>query len=99
MPESYNQGQGLRMTRFDVLPDTSDKYFICLKEENGKFTDITSALATEKGKSGKYCLFHKTFNRKSDWYGGFSYVDLLYPGVTEKFLEVTMPGYERSACS
>ncbi|NLJ44719.1 MAG: hypothetical protein GX431_13755 [Bacteroidales bacterium] len=99
MPESYNQGQGLRMTRFDVLPDTADKYFLCLKEENGKFTDITSTLASEKGKPGKFLLFNKTYNRKSDWYGGFSYVDLLYPGVTEKFLEVTMPGYEKSAGS
>jgi hypothetical protein len=99
MPESFNQGQGLRMTRFDVLPDTADRYFLCLKEEDGKFTDITSNLSSEKGKSGKYCLFSKTFNRKSDWYGGFSYVDLLYPGVTEKFLEVTMPGYEKSTGS
>jgi len=99
MPESFNQGQGLRMSRFDVLPDTADKYFLCLKEENGKFTDITSNLSSEKGKPEKFCLFYKTFNRKSNWYGGFSYVDLLYPGVTQKFLEVTMPGYEKSAGS
>ncbi len=32
---------------------------------------------------------------KVDWYGGFSYVDLLYPGVTQKFIEVTMTGYEK----
>ena len=35
---------------------------------------------------------------KSPWYGGFSYVDLLYKGVTEKFLEVTMTdGYEKNS--
>ncbi|MCK4747334.1 MAG: hypothetical protein KAT15_09870, partial [Bacteroidales bacterium] len=28
------------------------------------------------------------------WFGGYSYVDLLLPGVTEKFIEVTMSGYE-----
>ena len=49
----------------------------------------------KKGKKGKYLLFSKTYNRKSDWYGGFSYVDLLYPGVTQKFIEVTMTGYEK----
>lgn len=95
MPESYNQGQGLRMTKFEVLPDTAGKYYLCLKEEDGSYNDITSSLSTEKGKTGKYMLFSKTYYGKSDWYGGFSYVDLLYPGVTQKFIEVTMTGYEK----
>lgn len=95
MPESYNQGQGLNMTRVEMLPDTSAKYFLILKEEDGKFTDITSSIAKEKGKTGKYLLFSKTYNEKSDWYGGFSYVDLLYPGVTQKFIDVTMNAYKK----
>jgi hypothetical protein len=95
MPESYNQGQGLKMTAFQSLPDTCNKYYLCLKEENGSYKDITATLADEKGKTGKYLLFSKTYNGKSDWYGGFSYVDLLYPGVTEKFIEITMSGYEK----
>ena len=49
----------------------------------------------KKAKPGKYLLFSKTYNEKSDWYGGFSYVDLLYPGVTQKFIERTMTGYEK----
>ncbi|MGB4292254.1 MAG: hypothetical protein WBJ37_05155, partial [Bacteroidales bacterium] len=97
MPESYNQGQGLRMTRVETLPDTADKFFIILKEENGAFTDITSSYQTEMGKTGKYCLFRKTYYGPSEWYGGFSYVDLLYPGVTQKFIELTMQGYEKIA--
>jgi hypothetical protein len=96
MPESYNQGQGLVMAKFETLPDTCEKYFICLKEESGSYKDITSSLATEKGKTGNYLLFSKTYNGKSDWYGGFSYVDLLYPGVTEKFIKTTMTGYEQN---
>ena len=95
MPESYNQGQGLKMTKFETLPDTCDKYYLCLKEENGAYSDITSIVQNEKGKAGKYLLFSKTYNGKSDWYGGFSYVDLLYPGVTQKFIQVTMSGYEK----
>ncbi|MEI6047256.1 MAG: glycosyl hydrolase [Bacteroidota bacterium] len=95
MPESYNQGQGLNMTRFEALPDTCDKYYLCLKEVDGIYSDITSSLSNEKGKTGKYLLFSKTYNEKSDWYGGFSYVDLLYPGVTQKFIKVTMTGYEK----
>ena len=95
MPESYNQGQGLKMTKFEILPDTAGKYYLCLKEENGTYSDITSSLSNEKGKTAKYLLFSKTYNGKSDWYGGFSYVDLLYPGVTQKFINVTMSGYEK----
>ena len=95
MPESFNQGQGLKMTKIEILPDTCDKYYLCLKEENGAYTDITASLSNEKGKTGKYILFSKTYFEKSDWFGGFSYVDLLYPGVTQKFIEVTMTGYEK----
>jgi hypothetical protein len=95
MAESYNKGQGLRMAKCESLPDTCDKYYLCLKEQDGVYKDVTSSLADEKGKRGKYFLFSKTYNRKSDWYGGFSYVDLLYPGVTQKFIEVTMTGYEK----
>jgi hypothetical protein len=95
MPESWNQGQGLKMSEFETLPDTSDKYYLGLKLENGKYVNITSTIKNKKGKTGKYFLFYKTYNEKSDWYGGFSYVDLLYPGVTQKFIEVTMSGYEK----
>ena len=43
MPESYNKGQGLNMSKFDLLPDTCNKYFLCLKEENGVYSDITAS--------------------------------------------------------
>jgi hypothetical protein len=88
MPESYNQGQGLRMIRTGMLPDTCNKFLLCLKEENGKWSDITPVMDQEIGKTGSYLLFAKTFNAKSDWYGGFSYVDLLYPGVTQNLLKL-----------
>jgi hypothetical protein len=95
MPESYNQGQGLEMKRVETLPDSAGKYLLCLKEENGAFRDITSSLENEKGKTARYLLFSKAYNEKSDWYGGFSYVDLLLPGVTQKFIELTMTGYQK----
>ncbi|MDR2859064.1 MAG: hypothetical protein LBV64_01550 [Mediterranea sp.] len=97
MPESYNQGQGLKLSKFEILPDTAaDSYFIYLKEENGAVTDITAKLKDNAGKKGNYYLFSKTYYGKSSWYGGYSYVDLLYPGVTQKFIEVTMSGYEKT---
>lgn len=37
MPESYNQGQGLALTKTDLLPDKTDEYFIILKKEGDKW--------------------------------------------------------------
>ena len=97
MPESYNQGQGLTMRKVEVLPETTTSFFLCLKETNGTFTDVTANLQAEAGKTGTYYLFTKTYHQPSPWYGGFSYVDLLVPGVTQKFIDVTLPGYKRVA--
>lgn len=95
MPESYNQGTGLSCELQEILkPDTS-KYEVILMFENNKFTDITSAKETYAGKKGMYYLFKKTYGSKSYWYGNFPYVDLLQKGVTQKFMEITMKGYEK----
>lgn len=96
MPESYNQGQMLNLVKTNLLPDTANKYFICLKKEDSSYIDITNKIDQYKGTTGEYCLFKKAFYHKSDWYGGFSYVDLMVKGVTEKFIEVTMKEYEKS---
>ncbi|MDR0795659.1 MAG: hypothetical protein LBE79_06360, partial [Tannerella sp.] len=97
MPESYNQGQGLRLEKTEMLPGNLEDYFICLKKEGDSWKDITSSANQLKGVKGEYYLYKKTYYRKTDWYGGYSYVDLLVPGVTEKFIELTMKGYEKTA--
>jgi len=95
MPESYIHGTGLSCELQEVFkPDTS-KYEVILMFENNKFSDITSAKETYAGKKGVYYLFKKTFGSKSYWYGNFPYVDLLQKGVTQKFMEITMKGYEK----
>ncbi|RHJ84773.1 glycosyl hydrolase [Parabacteroides sp. AM08-6] len=96
MPESYNQGQGLALTKTELLPDKTDEYFIILKKEGDKWTDISQNPDKYKSNKGEYYLYKKTYLGKSDWYGGYSYVDLLVPGVTDKFLETTMKGYEKT---
>ena len=99
MPDSYKHGTGLRVyvqETVDVLP--SDDLEVVLKQTENGFVDITGSIENEKGNTGSYYLFEKTYPGKSPWYGGFSYVDLLYKGVSEKFLEITMThGYERNA--
>ena len=97
MPESYNQGQGLKLTRTDVLPDDTAEFYIFLKKENDKWIDITDHLSKYKGQKGEYYLYSKTYHQANGVYAGYSYVDLLAKGVTEKFIEVTMSGYEKVA--
>ncbi len=98
MPDSYKHGTGLRVhiqETVDVLP--SDELEVILKKTGNEYVDITGSIGKEKGNKGTYYLFEKTYPEKSPWYGGFSYVDLLYKGVTEKFMEITMTnGYERN---
>ena len=96
MPESYNQGQGLELHREKILPeDVSQKYYLVLKSTGSKFIDITNKLNQYKKIEGDFYLFEKSYYPKGGWFGGFSYVDLLLEGVTEKFIEVTMTGYEK----
>ncbi len=95
MPESYNQGGGLVLNRVEKLPDNADSYFAILKQVGSKFIDITNQLEQEKNQKGDYFLYEKSFYRNQAWHGGYSYVDLLHEGVTEKFIEVTMTGYEK----
>ncbi len=94
MPESYNQGIGLRMHKAAVLPDSLARYKVILREENGKFRDVT-AIAQTMREQGNYILFELVHGASSPFTAGFPYVDLLVDGVTDAFLKATMPGYEK----
>lgn len=102
MPESYNQGQMLYMTDVNTIPVNQEDIFIALKVEGEQFIDISSTLATEKGKTGKYRIFRKVNYEKSNRGTvagpiGSSYVDLMAKGVTQKFMDITFKGYEKVA--
>lgn len=97
MPKSFSEGSGLALVKDSLVSKDDDKYFICLKRDSdGSFSDITEDLARHAGVRGEYYKYRKTFYARTPWYGGYSYVDLLMPGVTEKFLDVTMGGYEKT---
>jgi len=100
MPESWNQGTGLKLLVQDVFQPGDSLFEVILKKGRDGFTDISDSYQEEIGKEGTYYLFYKTFPPTSYWYGGFTYVDLLKKGVTEKFLDVTMTrGYEKYSSS
>lgn len=96
MPESYQQGSALNMIKLSQLQQDSlpKEYKAIIKQENEQWIDVTDHLTQELGKKGDYYVFELIHEPTSGWYGGFAYVDLLYPGVTEKFIQVTMQGYE-----
>jgi len=98
MPDSYRHGTGLTMQVVQQLDiSMSDGIAVVLKKSGDTFVNITETAERENGRNGTYYIFRKTYPPKSPWYGGFSYVDLLHKGVTEKFIDVTMKkGYERS---
>ena len=94
MPESYSEGHALRMHRQQKLQPDSTKTYLLIFSEQDSLVDITGSWQSHAGKRGAYLLFEKVYYPVSDWYAGFSYVDLLKPGVTEKFIEITMSGYK-----
>lgn len=79
-PDSYKNGTGLGFKKTDNLADTVG-------------LDVESIL--RKGTDSEYYIFYRTYPDKSWWYGGYTYVDLLFPGVTDTFIRATMEGYEK----
>ena len=100
MPESYTQGQGLLPIQVTFLPDNYADYFVILLERDGYYQDITAIASNFLNKKGNFYLYKKTYYPENTqpsraWYAGFCYTDLLLPGVTDKFIEITMSGYEK----
>jgi len=100
MPESYNQGQGYKLWKTNEINRDSIKFYdIILEKEGDNFKKINKdSLGSKTDHKGDYYLFKKVFNETSKWTAGFPYVDLIYKGVTEKFIQITMTdGYEKYA--
>jgi hypothetical protein len=99
MPEST--GKGLRLTKAASLPASfSEKPLVVLKRSEAGFEDITEkALQPGAGAAlgkGEYYLYTIQKAAPEAWFGGFTYVDLMSRGVTEKFLDVTLNAYKRA---
>ncbi len=98
MPEANSEGVALKPYFTDVLqiPKEVDRPKHIFKKVGDEWTDITQDFNDEIGEKGEYCILGLNNYETSKWFGGYSYVDLLKPGVTEKFIEITMPGYEKT---
>ncbi|MHC4367286.1 MAG: glycosyl hydrolase, partial [Planctomycetota bacterium] len=93
MPES--RGRGLTF-REDKLPGKLAEDTLAVYRLAGKGCEnVTGQVrAGQKLPTGRYLTVSIRRAGSSPWYGGKYYVDILYPGVTEKFLEVTMEPYK-----
>lgn len=86
-PDSYINGSGLGVKITQNLKEIADLPVEVLLKQTVKPATL-KALPT-------YYVFYRTFAKPSYWYGGFPYVDLLFPGVTDTFMKATMEGYEK----
>ncbi len=94
MPES--RGRGIGMIEQSDAPGWSDKIVAVYRLENSGYENVTGKIRSgQKLGADRYLVVTTMQAQPSPWYGGKYYVDLLKPGVTEKFLSITMDTYRR----
>jgi len=63
---------------------------------SAQYEDVSSKVRAGKSlPKGQYLVIYVKPEINHPWFGGKFYVDLLQPGVTEKFLEVTLGAYQK----
>jgi hypothetical protein len=88
---------GLRLTKRTELPKAFPvKPVVVLQKTDHGFVNITPGLKGENFGPGEYYVFDLNKQSPSPWYGGFTYVDIMRPDVTAKFLEVTLDPYKKA---
>jgi hypothetical protein len=94
MPES--RGRGLHIRQVNQPPELSDDVVGVYELDGDSFENVTKKIRSGRQlPESRYLVASVRRAGNSPWYGNKCYVDLLYPGVTEKFLEVTMDAYRR----
>ncbi len=94
MPES--RGQSLYIREEKAPPELEDEIVAVYRLSDDGYENVTESMKSgEKPGEGRYLVAYIKLADSKPWFGGKSYVDLLKPGVTEKFLEITMEAYRR----
>ncbi len=94
MPES--RGRGLSITEADQPPKPGDDLIAVYRRYVENVENITAAVKSGGTIApGKFVVATLLHAQPAPWHGGKTYVDLLYPGVTEKFLEITLEPYKK----
>jgi len=94
MPES--RGRGLHIRQEKRPPKWNDTIVAVFKLGENAFEDVTPGVKAGRDlPEATYLVADVHRAGSSPWYGGKFYVDLLYPGVTEKFLAITLDAYKK----
>jgi len=94
MPEA--RGKGLAVDEEKLPPKPDETLVAVFRLADSVCENITDAVrAGETFPEGKYLVARIRLAPQGGWFGGRYYVDLLKPGVTEKFIEITMGAYKR----
>ncbi|MDO8541209.1 MAG: glycosyl hydrolase [Opitutaceae bacterium] len=95
MPES--RGRGLHFKAVSTPPAWEPGTLAAFKlAANATAEDVSAAARSGTlPAAGRYLVATIQRAPNRGWHGDRSYVDLLYPGVTEKFLDVTLAAYRR----
>lgn len=92
MPESRGKGLAIQEVKTPAGFD-GDALAVFRRTDSG-YEDITERVrASEEFPDGRYLVASIRLAQPGGWFGGKWYVDLLKPGVTEKFIEITMEAY------
>jgi hypothetical protein len=92
MPES--RGRGLVIQESRTQPQWSDDLVGVYRWSGDGYKNVKQSVkAGEPAIEGRYLAAREVRAGNSPWHGNRSYVNLLSPGVTEKFLELTLEPY------
>ena len=94
MPEA--RGKGLDIREVKQTPKPADDIVAVFQLTDAGYQNLTEDLGAGKElPAGRYLVASIRLAPTGGWFGGKYYVDLLRPGVTEKFLEITMEAYRQ----
>jgi hypothetical protein len=94
MPES--RGKGLVWKETATPPEPGEGFVAVFRESGDGYENVTDRIrAGDSLTKGRYLIASIRLAPEGGWFGGKWYVDLLKPGVTEKFIEITMERYRR----
>jgi len=93
MPES--RGRGLVIKEQDSVGSIDENTVAVFRLTEDGYENISAKVRAGAQSGDKYLVASVRRAGTSPWYGGKFYVDLMYPGVTEKFLAITLDAYAR----
>jgi hypothetical protein len=94
MPEA--RGRGLQLTKAKTPPKWNDSLLAVYRFDGDKAENISAKVkAGEVSGEGRYLVASIVRAVNQPWNADRCYVDLMYPGVTEKFLDVTLEPYRK----